>query len=123
MKSPLTFLEISPLLRAAAIGVLCWSSTMNVGLLAQEKRIFTHTADLRCGREDALLDIFKPISEQFQSEYRALGTAYTTGEVLYHEKRFDDAAKNFETVISKGKKYSFLSDNARLRLAQTYLMN
>src|SRR5882724_341725 len=123
MKSPLTFLEISPLLRAAAIGVLCWSSTMNVGLLAQEKKIFTHTADLRSGKEDALLDIFKPISEQFQSEYRALGTAYTTGEVLYRQKRYDDAARNFETVINKAKKYPFLVNAARLRLAQTYLMN
>jgi len=52
-----------------------------------------------------------------------LGTAYTAGEVLYHEKRFDDAAHNFETVINKAKKFPFLTNAARLRLAQTYLMN
>src|SRR5260370_10272181 len=97
--------------------------TTCVGLEAQEKKIYTHTADLRSGKEDALLDIFKPISEQFQSDYRALGTAYTTGEVLYHQKRFDDAVRNFETVIAKAKKYPFLMNASRLRLAQTYLMN
>src|SRR5438477_11397545 len=108
MKTPLTFIESTRVLRAVAVGLLVWSSTINVGLEAQEKKIFSHTADLRSGKEDALLDVFKPISEQFQSEYRALGTAYTTGEVLYHQKRFDDAARNFETVINKAKRYPFL---------------
>src|SRR5664279_1554666 len=105
MKRGLTILEMSRPVRIACCGLLVWSSTMNLGLLAQEKKIFTHTADLRSGKEDALLDIFKPISEQFESEYGALGTAYTTGETLYHEKRYDDAIRNFETVASKGKKY------------------
>src|SRR5229473_2594215 len=124
MKRALTFLERSRIFRVIATGLLCWSSTINVGLEAQEKRVFTHTADLRSGKEDALLDIFKPISEQFESEYRAVGTAYTAGELLYQEKRFDDAARNFQTVISKaGKKFPFLADAARLRLAQTDLMN
>src|ERR1019366_7109154 len=124
MKRALTFLERPVLLRVAAVAILTWSSTINLGLEAQEKKIFTHTADLRSGKEDALLDIFKPISEQFQSEYRALGTAYTTGEVLYHQKRYDNAARNFNTVINKGnRKYSYLANAARLRLAQTYLMN
>jgi TolA-binding protein len=123
MKTALTFIEKARVLRVVAVGLLVWSSTINVGLEAQEKKIFSHTADLRSGKEDALLDIFKPISEQFQSEYRALGTAYTTGEVLYHQKRFDDAVHNFETVISRSKKYPFLMNAARLRQAQTYLMN
>src|ERR1035438_5332741 len=123
MTRPLTFLEKSTTARLIAVSILCWSSTMNLGLEAQDKKIFTHTADLRSGKEDALLDIFKPISEQFQSEYRALGTAFTTGEVLYHEKRYDDAIRNYETVVSKGKKYGYLADSARLRLAQTHLLN
>ncbi len=123
MIKALTFLEANRCLRVIAVGTLIWSSSMNVGLQAQDKKIYTHTADLRSGKEDALLDVFKPISEQFESEYRALGTAYTTGEILYHEKRYDDAARNFETVISKGKKYPFLAETARLRLAQTYLLN
>src|SRR6266403_3527702 len=121
MKTPLTFIERARVLRVAAVGLLVWSSTINVGLEAQEKKIFSHTADLRSGKEDALLDIFKPISEQFQSDYRALGTAYTTGEVLYHQKRYDDAIRNFETVISRSKRYPFLMNAARLREAQTYL--
>src|SRR4051812_13958459 len=119
MKIKLTSLEMNRVLRIAVVGLLFWSSSTNVGLQAQDKKIFTHTADLRSGKEDALIDIFKPISEQFESEFRALGTAYTTGEVLYHEKRFDDAARNFQVVLSKGRKHSFLADNARLRLAQT----
>src|SRR6266446_591669 len=123
MKTPLTFIEKGRILRVAVMGLLVWSSTINLGLQAQDKKVFTHTADLRSGKEDALLDIFKPISEQFISEYRALGTAYTTGEVLYHQKRYDDAIRNFETVISRSKKYPFLMNAARLREAQTYLMN
>src|SRR3977135_475014 len=123
MKKALTFLEMSRSARFLAVGLFLWCSSMNVGLQAQDKKIYTHTADLRSGKEDALLDIYKPISEQFESEYRALGTDYTTGEVLYHEKRYEDAARNFQAVISKGKKYPFLSESARLRLAQTYLMN
>src|SRR6266404_595199 len=103
MKTALTFIETARVWRMVALGLLVWSSTINLGLEAQEKKIFSHSADLRSGKEDALLDIFKPISEQFQSDYRALGTAYTTGEVLYHQKRFDDAIHNFETVISKAK--------------------
>src|SRR5437899_3159444 len=105
MKIALTNLERSSFWRAAAVGLLCWCSTINVGLQAQGKRIYTHTADLRSGKEDALLEIFKPISEQFESEYRAVGTAYTAGEVLYQEKRFDDAIRNFDAVVNKGKKY------------------
>ena len=54
--------------------------------LGQDKRVFTHTVEIRPGREDALLDIFKPISEQFSSESRALSTAYTTGEILYRQQ-------------------------------------
>ena len=52
-----------------------------------------------------MLDILKPIAEEFESEYRALGTAYTTGEILYDEKAAMMMRENFETVISKGKKY------------------
>ncbi len=123
MNKSLTFIENNRLLRLSIVAVVAWSSSVNVGLMAQDKKVFTHTADLRSGKEDALIDVFKPISEQFESDYRALGTAYTTGEVLYHEKRYDDAIRNYESVTSKGKKYAFLSENARLRLAQTYLMN
>jgi len=123
MKRGFTILEMNRPLRVAVSGLLIWSSTMNLGLLAQEKKVYTHTADLRSGKDDALLDIFKPISEEFDSEYRALGTAYATGEILYHQKRYDDALRNYETVVSKGKKYAYLSDSARLRLAQTHLLN
>jgi len=107
--------------RILLVGLLVWSSSFNVGLQAQEKKVFTHEVDIRPGREDALLDIFKPISEQFDNEFRALGTAYTTGEILYHERRYEDAARNFSTVISKGHKYAYMSDSARLRLAQSDL--
>src|SRR5882672_8283087 len=123
MKIELTSLEMNRCLRVAAVGLLCWSSSMNLGLRAQDKKVYTHTADLRSGKEDALLEIFKPIAEQFETDYRALGTAYTAGEVLYQQKRFDEEIRNFETVMSKGKKYPFLVDTSRLRLAQTYLMN
>src|ERR1019366_8812087 len=126
MKRELTILEMNRMARIArmaAVAAVAWSSTIPLGLEAQEKKIFTHTADLRSGREDALLDIFKSISEQFETEYRALGTAYTTGEILYHEKRYDDSIRNFETVASKGKRYAFLAESARLRLAQTHLLN
>jgi len=57
--------------RLVAVSLLTWSASAHLGLQADDKRIFTHTADLRTGKEDALLDIFKPISEQFESEYRA----------------------------------------------------
>jgi tetratricopeptide (TPR) repeat protein len=122
MTRRLTFIEMSKLKRIAAISLLAWSASGNLGLQAQDKRTFTHMVDVRPGREDALLDIFKPISEQFDSEYRALGTAYTTGEILYREQRYDDAARNFMTVVSKGHKYGYLSDAARIRLAQSNLL-
>jgi tetratricopeptide (TPR) repeat protein len=93
-----------------------------MGLSAQEKKSFTHTVDIRPGHEDALLDIFKSISDQFDNELRALGTAYTTAEVLYHQQRYDDAARNYETVINKGKKYTYLSNSAKLRLADSLVL-
>src|ERR1017187_7983343 len=123
MKRGLTILEMNRLVRIGVISALAWSASIHLGLQAQEKKVYTHTADLRSGKEDALLDIFKPISEQFENEYRALGTAFTTGEILYHQKRYDDALRNYDTVVSKGKKYPYLSENARLRLAQTHLLN
>jgi tetratricopeptide (TPR) repeat protein len=123
MTRALTFLEVSRLARVAVVGLLIFSLSMNLGLEAQEKKIFTHTADLRSGKDDALLDILKPISEQFESEYGALGTVYTAGEILYQQKRYDDALHNYETVASKGKKFAYLAENARLRLAQTHLLN
>src|SRR5690242_20713093 len=98
-------------------GILSISSVQ-----AQDKRTFTHMADYRPGHEDAFLDVFKPISEQFDYDYRALGTAYTTGEILYRQKRYDDAARNFQSVITKGgKKYAYLTDASRVRLAQTMI--
>ena len=103
MKKLLTFIEMNRLARTASVGLLVWSSTMGPGLGAEEKKVYTHTADLRSGKEDALLDIFKAVSEEFESDYRALGTVYTTGEILYLEKRYDDALRNYETVASKGK--------------------
>jgi len=121
MNVRLTIIEPSKILRLGLLGLLVCSFS-NVGLQAQEKKTFTHMADVRPGHDDALLDIFKPISEQFDSEFRALGTAYTTGEVLYDQKRYDDAARNFSVVISKGRKYSYLADSARLRLAQSNLL-
>lgn len=92
--------------------------------MAQDKRVFTHMADIKLGNDDAMLDVYKPISERFESEYRAIGTAFTVGEQLFAQKRYDDAIRNFETVIAKsGKKYPFMADAARLRLSQTHLMN
>lgn len=91
-------------------------------LLADDHRTFTHVADLRPGHEDALLDVFKSISDKFDNDYEALGAAYTTGEILYQEGRYDDAAKNFDTVATRGKKYSFLADAARLRQSQSALL-
>src|SRR5438309_3419515 len=99
MKSPLTKLETHHWTRVVTMGLLVCISSSNMGLQAQEKKIFTHSVDIRPGHEDALLDTFKPISEQFDNEFRALGTAFTTGEILYQQKRFDDAARNFSTVI------------------------
>jgi TolA-binding protein len=103
-------------------GLMACISLPMASVHADESRTFTHTADIRAGREDALLDIFKSISEKFENEYRALGAAYTTGEILYRQRRYDDAAKNFETVVSRGKKYAYLSDAARLRLSQSSLL-
>jgi len=123
MKKGLTILEMKRMARIGMTGLLVWSSSMGLGLQAQEKKIYTHTADLRSGKEDALLDILKPISDQFESEYGALGTAYATGEILYQQKRYDDALRNYETVATKGKKFGYLAENARLRLAQTHLLN
>src|SRR4029077_7383471 len=64
----------------------------------------------------------KSISDQFDNELRALGTAYTTAEILYHHQRYDDAARNYETVINKGKKFNYLSNSARLRLADSLML-
>jgi TolA-binding protein len=108
------------LTRLSLVGLLVLNSA-GPSLFADDKRIFTHMVDVKPGREDALLDIFKPISEQFSDEFRALGTAYTTGELLYRQKRYDDAARNFETVIAKAKKFPFMTDAARIRLAQSNL--
>lgn len=122
MQNSLTFLETVKFSRLIIVTLIICGSTINLGLEAQEKRVFSHVVDIRPGKEDALLDIFKPISEQFESEYKALGTAFTTGEILYRQKRFDDAARNFQTVVTRGKKYPYLSDVARLRLAQSNLI-
>lgn len=92
------------------------------GVSAQDRKAFTHTADIRPGKEDALLDVIKVISDKFDSDYRALGAAYATGEILYGQRRYDDAARNFETVASKGKKYPFLANAAQLRLSQSMLV-
>ena len=107
--------------RLLVIGLLVHSTVGEVAW-AQDKKIFTHMVDVRPGHDDALLDIFKPISEQFDSEARAIGTAYTAGEILYREKRYDDAARNFSTVITRGRKYAYMADTARIRLAQSYLL-
>src|SRR5688500_12639906 len=103
VKTSLTFIQIQ---RIAVIltANLMLSSALPTHVAAQDKRTFTHFIDLRPGREDALLDIFKPLSEQFSQEFRALGTAYTAGEVLYQQKRYQDAARNFETVVTKAKR-------------------
>jgi tetratricopeptide (TPR) repeat protein len=124
MKNRLTRLEVNRAARVGLVSLLVWSSSsIRVELNAEEKKVFTHTADLRSGREDALLDIFKSISDQFEKDSGALGAAYTTGEILYHQKRYDDALRNYETVASKGKRYPFLAESARLRVAQTHLLN
>ncbi len=107
--------------RVFLASLMLWSSSSSLGLLAQDKATYNYDVDFRPGREDALLDIFKPISEQFEDELRAIGTAYTTGEILFDQKRYDDAAINFTNVINKGKKSTYLSNSARLRLAQSLL--
>jgi len=109
------------LLRLTASAVF-FTSIISPDLLgAQEKKNFSINVDVRVGREDALLDVFKTISEQFDDELRAVGTAYTAGEILFAEKRYDDAVSNYQTVLSKGKKYPYLTESAKLRLAQTML--
>jgi TolA-binding protein len=90
-------------------------------LEAQDKKVFSHVADLRAGHEDALLDIFKPISEQFSSEFRALGATYTSAEILYEQKRYEDAARNFQTVVNRTRKDNYLPLAAQLRLSQSLL--
>jgi tetratricopeptide (TPR) repeat protein len=123
MKTALTKLEMS---RWGCVAILVLSlgiPLFTISAYAQEKKVFTHSVDVRPEREDALLGIFKPISEQFENDYRALGTVYTTGEILYQEKRYDDAARNFETVVNKGRKYPYLTDSAKTRLAQTHLLS
>jgi len=90
--------------------------------MAQERRTFTHTVDYRPGREDALLEIFKPISEKFENDYRAMGAAYTAGEILYRQKRYDDAVKNFDSVVNRAKKFPYLVDSAKLRMAQSLIL-
>src|SRR5579871_5140354 len=112
MKIGLTKLEGKRVGPIFLLGLMTLSVGVSVSLQAEEKKTYTHTADLRSGKEDALLDILRPISEEFESEYRALGTAYTTGEILFQQKRFDDAIRNFDTVSSKGKKYAFLAECA-----------
>ncbi len=124
MKRSLTSFERPRFLRVICAGILTWCSTFNLGLEAQEKKVFSHVADVKLGNDDALLDVYKSLSERFEDEYRAIGTAYTVGENLYMQKRFDDAIKNFDMVIARAsKKHAFLADAARLRLAQSYLMN
>jgi tetratricopeptide (TPR) repeat protein len=118
----LTSIETSRGFRMALCGILIWGSLPPVGLSAQEKKSFTHTVDVRPGHEDALLDIFKSISDQFDNELRALGTAYTTAEILYQQQRYEDAVRNYETVINKGKKYTYLSNSAKLRLADSMML-
>ena len=98
---------------------------MNLGLLAQDKKIFTHTADMRSGKEDALLDVFKPISEQFESEYGAMGTAYTTGEqffIMINAMTMPSATMRL-LHLEERSSTTYLADCARLRLAQTHLLN
>ena len=51
MNIKLTLIEMKRPARIVAVGLLFWSSTVNVGLQAQEKKIFSHTADLRSGKE------------------------------------------------------------------------
>jgi TolA-binding protein len=123
MKMCLTKFETRRLLRAALCGaVFCGVMATPVGLLAQEtKKTFSRSVDIRSGHDDSLLDVFKSISDQFDNELRAIGTVYTTAEILYHQERYEDAARNFLTVISKGKKYNYLSNSARLRLADSLI--
>lgn len=115
-------IEFKKAFRVGLCGALVWSSLPPMSLLAQDKKTYTHSVDIRPPHEDALLDIFKSISDQFDSELRALGTAYTTAEILYHQQRYDDAARNYLTVIGKGKKYTYLANSARLRLADSSMM-
>ncbi len=122
MHSRLTTFEMNKIIFSFAMGSLFVAVLNPSTAQADEKRTFTHMVDVRPGHDDALLDVFKPISEQFTEEYRALGTAYTTGELLYDQRRYDDAAHNFDVVVAKGRKYLYLADSARLRLAQSNLL-
>ena len=111
-------MRIKPIVRGLVLCAILPVTTV----LADDHHTFTHTADIRPGHEDALLDVFKSISENFENDYRALGAVYTTGEILYRQRRYDDAGRNFDTVVNKGKKYAFLSDTARLRESQSALL-
>lgn len=122
MKKGLTFHEAARLSRVVLAGLFVVSSSAPALVSAQDKRTFTQFIDLRPGKEDALLDVFKPLSEQFTDEYKALGTAFTAGEILYQQKRYPDAIRNFETVIAKSKRYPYLTDVSKSRLAQSLLM-
>src|SRR5262245_41280664 len=114
MKRALTSFDVPRTMSVSLMGLMAWALCVPPTLQAQDKKIFTHMADIRPGHEDALLDIFKPISEQFNNEYRALGTAYTTAEILYRQKRYDDAIRNFATVTTKGRKFPYMVDSSRI---------
>src|SRR3989344_6268479 len=90
MSALLTRLATLRALRLALCGAMVWSLLPPMSLSAQEKKSFTRSVDIRPTHEDALLEVFKSISDQFESEIRALGTAYTTAEILYHQQRYDD---------------------------------
>ncbi len=123
MISRLKFVQVRRDSALALVGVVVLSSSAPAPLFAQDKRTFTQFIDLRPGKEDAVLDVFKPLSEQFSQEFRALGTAYTAGEILYQQKRYDDAIRNYEAVISKAKRFPYLLDATRSRMAQSLLMS
>jgi TolA-binding protein len=122
MKEHFSPFLIRKAIKVGLCGAVVWCGMPPVGLSAQEKKSFTHAVDIRPTHEDALLDVFKSISDQFGNEQRAVGTAYTTAEILYHQGRYDDAARNFLTVINKGRKYSYLANSARLRLADSLII-
>jgi tetratricopeptide (TPR) repeat protein len=88
----------------------------------ETKRTFTHQVDIRPGKEDALIDIFKPLSTQFSTESRSLGALYTMGEVFFYQKRYKESMRSFSEVLSKAKRGTYLNDATKVRLAESYLL-
>jgi len=82
---------------------------------AQEKKTFTQFLDIKPGRSvDALLNVFQPISDNFGSEFQALGTAFSAGEILYEHKALRRRCHSkFRHRPDQGKRYPYLYERRK----------